>query len=279
MGTRTRGAAVAVLSLAVSGAALAADPPYPTSGRVHNTVENGWLTYECVPPERGLLTCSFVQTSFRQKTTPDEAAKRLAEDTKDLAAITAKEYKTTEAGIYDSSQWKELCSAAQQIERLLDGKAAGKTPQGHSVAMGRMSPLHKRDARAWATAIGQSCTGRNLDGLKQAIALSLDQDQRTCIVGTNPFTQTFKPQYSGNTFQAWVVADSTPLGDCGVINVSRLVPGKESWQWRYYARKVVTNPTADAVLMKCSDLDEKEYLYDWPEQGIPLQCDYIKPGL
>jgi len=279
MGIRTRGAAVAVLALAITGTALAADPPFPLAGRVYNTVENGWLTYECTPPEKGLLTCSFVQTSFRQKVKPDEASKRLAEDTKDMPGGAAKEFQTAPAGIYDSKGWKELCGMANKIPAILDGKAPADTPPEALRNFVRSSAVQRKDMRAWAMAIGQSCANRTLDGMKQAIALSLDQDQRTCMVGTNPFTQTFRAQYSGTTFQAWVVADSTPVGDCGVINVSRLVPGKEHWQWRYYARKVVTSPTADIVLMKCSDLDEKEYLYDWQEQGIPLQCDYIKPGL
>lgn len=275
----TFGAVATALALATPGTALAADPPFPTAGRVHNTVENGWLSYDCDPPKNGLLTCTFVQTSFRQKTKASEAAERLSEETKDMAASLASEYNVPQASIYDSPRWKELCSAAKQIQNLLGGSATSKTRSADGVAIGKMTSLQKRDAQAWAKAIDQSCTNQNLDGMKQAIALALDQDQRTCIVGTNPFTQSFRAQYSGDDFQSWVVADSTPAGDCGVINVSRLVPGGESWQWRYFARKVVTNPTAELMLLKCGDLDEKEYLYDWPEQGIPLQCDYIKPGL
>lgn len=284
MSITTRELTAAALALAVSGAALAAEPPYPMSGRVYNTIENGWLTYECTPPERGLLTCAFVQTSFRQQLKPDEAAKRLTEETKDLAASLAKDYKTTPAGIYDNPQWKELCGLAEKILAILDGEAPADTPPEALRNFNRSSTIKKKDMRTWATAMGQSCATRNLDGMKRAIAQSLDQEQRTCIVGTNPFTQTFKAQYAGNTFQSWVVAESTPQGDCGVINVSRLAPaiikaGEKPYFWRYYARKVVTNPNADMVLMKCSDLDEKEYLYDWQEQSVPLQCDYIKPGL
>lgn len=284
MGTRIRGGAAAALSLAVSGAVLAAEPPYPMSGRVYNTVENGWLTYECTPPERGLLTCSFVQTSFRQQLKPDEAAERLTEETKDLAASLAKNYKTTTAGIYDSPQWKELCALVEKIPAILDGKAPAHTPPEVLRNFNRSSAVQNKDTRTWAIAMGQSCAARNLDGMKRAIAQLLDQSERTCIVGTNPFTQTFKAQYAGNTFQAWIVSESTPQGDCGVINVSRLTPeitkaGEEPYFWRYYARKVITNPNADIVLMKCSDLDENEYLYDWREQSIPLQCDYIKAGL
>ncbi len=284
MSTRMRNTVFAALSLATSSATLAAEPPYPTIGQVHNTVENGWLTYECTPPEHGLLTCSFVQTSIRQALSEIEAAKRLAEETNDLAGSLAKDYKTTPTRIYDSPQWKELCNMASQMAAILEGDPPADTPPEALRNFIHSSAVQKKDMRAWAEAISQSCTTRTLEGVSNSIALSLGSEQRTCVIGTNPFTQTFKAQYSGDRFQAWMVADSTPVGDCGVINVSRLVPeittpGEKPYFWQYYARKVVTNPTADIVLMKCSDLDEREYLYDWRQQSIPLQCDYIKPGM
>jgi len=284
MSTRKRQSVLTALALVASSTALAADLPYPTFGQVHNTVENGWLTYECTPPEHGLLTCSFVQTSIRQALSEIEAAKRLAEETNDLADSLAKDYKTTPTRIYDSPQWKELCNMASQMAAILDGVTPADTPPEALRNLSRLNAVQKKDMHAWAEAIGQSCTTRTLEGVRNSIALSLGSERRTCNIGTNPFTQTFKAQYSGDTFQAWVVADSRPVGDCGVINVSRLVPettkpGDKPYLWRYYARKVVTNPTADVLLMKCSDLDEREYLYDWRQQSIPLQCDYIKPGM
>ena len=275
-----RGVYASMLVLGVaSGQAHSAEIPIPTSGMVYNTVDNGWLTYECDPPTQGLLTCSFVQTSIRQQLKPADTQARLTRETADLAASLAKDYGTRPAGIYDSAKWQELCALSGQVTDLANGKLGAGAPPEAVRSMARMSSRQKEDMRLWAAALGRSCASRTLDGLKDAISLSLGQEERTCRIGTNPFKQTFKAQYSQGIFQSWIVADSTPSGDCGLINVSRLVPGANSWEWRYFARKVVTNPTGSQMLLKCSDLDQLEYEYDWKEQSIPLVCDYIKPGI
>lgn len=284
MGTRTRRAAVAALALAVSGTALAADPPYPMGGRVYNTVENGWLTYECTPPENGLLTCSFVQTSIRQKTNAEEAAKQLAIATDGWPKSLAAEYGTTVSALYDSPKWKEQCAMADSALQMVDGQTPSDSTPETKRAFARMMPLMRKDLKAQFAAMKQSCQSRTLDGLKQFMELGLEQEQRTCEVGTNDFKQTFKPVYSADgKFQSWNVADTAPSGDCGFINLSRFVPvnehGGTTYLWRYYARRVTTNPQSDLVLVKCKNFEEREYLYDWSPQTISLQCDYIKDGL
>lgn len=256
---------------------LAADLPFPSSGRVYNTVESGWLSYDCSAPQNGLLTCTFVQTGVRQQLKPDDARKRLSKETAGLEASLAKEYKSTPGRMFDSPEWKELCAMSSDVTRALRGEKTANAPTAMMQSLEKMGAREKQDMLRWSEAVARSCTTRTLDGMKDALSQSLDQEQRTCLIRTNPFSQTFKPQFSNGVFQSWIIADSTPAGECGLINVSRLVPGKESWQWRYYARKVVTNPSANVLLMSCSDLDQAEYLYDASPQPIHLQCDYIKP--
>ncbi|WP_313207295.1 hypothetical protein [Stenotrophomonas sp.] len=256
---------------------LAADLPFPTSGRVYNTAESGWLSYDCSAPKNGLMTCSFVQTGVRQQLKPDEARKRFSKEAADLEASLAKDYKGAPGRMFDSPEWKELCTMSTDITRALRGEPATSSPAAMLQSLEKMGHREKQDMLRWSEAVARSCSSRNLDGMKDALTQSLDQEQRTCLIRTNPFSQTFKPQFSNSVFQAWIVADSNPAGECGLINVSRLVPGKDSWQWRYYARKIVTNPSADLLLMSCGDLDQAEYLYDASPQPIHLQCDYIKP--
>lgn len=114
MGTRTRGAAVAALALAVTGTALAADPPFPMTGRLYDTVENGWTTYECDPPEHGLLTCRFTQIKVMRQTTDAEAAKQKAT----LPAQIAKEFEADKSG----EQWKQVCEMAPDLAAMANRK-------------------------------------------------------------------------------------------------------------------------------------------------------------
>lgn len=271
------GATLSVLAaLAAAETLYAADLPFPGNGRVYNTEESGWLNFECSPPSDGLLTCTFLQTGIRQQTKPDEARRRVAKEAAELEASLAKDYKTSPAGIYDTPQWKELCATATDLSNALQGKPAARIESG-LLSLEKIGAKERQDLLQWSSLITSSCASRSLDGMKSAIALSLDQEQRTCLIRSYQFSQTFKPQLSNGDFKAWIVADTEPAGDCGLINVSRLVPGKESWEWRYYARKVVTNPSSNVLLISCADLDEKEYLYDWMPQPVNLQCDYIKP--
>lgn len=266
-----------LFAFAASDAISAADLPFPTAGRVYNTVESGWLSYDCSPPTNGLLTCSFVQTGIRQKIKPDEASRKFGKEAAELEASLAKNYKDSPGGMFDTSEWKELCAMTVDIASVLQGKPPANASAATLQQIEKMGVREKRDMLQWSEAVTRSCNSRTLDGMKDALSQSLDQEQRTCLIRTNPFSQTFKPQLSNGVFQAWIVADSTSAGECGLINVSRLVPGKESWEWRYYARKVVTNPSANLLLMSCGDLDQGEYLYDWAPQPVHIQCDYIKP--
>jgi hypothetical protein len=46
--------------------------------------------------------------------------------------------------------------------------------------------------------------------------------------------------------------------------------------WNYFARKAVTNPNADAGLLSCKMLDEREYKYQWQKRDPDLSCDYVE---
>lgn len=272
------GAALSMFAaLAAADTLCAAELGFPSSGRVYNTQESAWLNFECSPPRDSLMTCTFLQTGIRQQTKPEEARRRLAKEAAELEASLAKDYKTSPAGIYDTTQWKELCAMATDISNALQGKPAARIEAEKLQPLKKIGAKERQDMLQWSNLIASSCASRSLDGMKSAIALSLDQEQRTCLIRSYQFSQTFKPQLSNGALQAWIVADTEPAGDCGLINVSRLVPGKESWEWRYYARKVVTNPSSNVLLISCADLDEKEYIYDWMPQPVNLQCDYIKP--
>ncbi|MEA9482724.1 hypothetical protein VC290_20785, partial [Xanthomonas campestris] len=229
-----------MITVLTSSAAIAEEPPHPFGGRMYNTVENGWLTYECMPPEAGVLACDFVQTRIRQKLSASDAAKRLAKETQGWPEALAKEMKTTPERLYESGDWKGLCDMAQQGLSALNGSSSTEEMRK---AVSRMSRVARGDLAAQMGAMGQACKTRTLDGMKRFMALGIDIEQRTCQIGTNSFKQTFKAVYaSDGTFKSWNVADTTPNGDCGIINLSRFVPvpekpGEKPYFWQYIARK------------------------------------------
>ena len=93
--------------------------------------------------------------------------------------------------------------------------------------------------------------------------------------------QSFKPAEKANSRQTWIV-DDTAAGVCGVVQLGRLEPvetGNLS-TWRYISRKAVTNPNGETVLgIKCSQLDQKEHVYDWQRtRSGHVGCEYVDFG-
>ena len=67
------------------------------------------------------------------------------------------------------------------------------------------------------------------------------------------------------------------------MNVSRFeqdeTSGSTGLFWRYYAKKVITNPRGEVWPgLSCSGLDQREYLYDWRSKDAYMGCNYIKFG-
>lgn len=273
MDAKKCGAAVALLVLAMLDTALAADPPFPVAGRLYDTVENGWTNYECDPPEGGLLTCRFTQIKVMRQTSGEDAVKQkavmAAEITKGVSA----------------EQWKDSCSLAPDLSAI----GTGQVPENATAEIKRLAeratPVMRKDMAAQAAALNEACQAHSTSALKRFAELGIEAKERTCEVLTNPYTQIFRAQFNAHgSLSSWSIADTTPQGDCGFINLSRFVPvierpGEAPYLWQYYARRVTSNRQATSVLGKCSDFEEREILHDWRRQTIFLQCDYIEGGL
>lgn len=61
--------------------ASATDAPL-SIGTVHNTKDNGWLTYECGEVESDRLTCTMTQVMIRKKLLPSEVESKYQEAVK-----------------------------------------------------------------------------------------------------------------------------------------------------------------------------------------------------
>lgn len=266
---------LAGLLLPVAFGAVAAGPPHPFTGRVFNTVDKGWLNYECQLPVNGLMTCEFTQVSVRRSLKLEEIDGRLAEDLKGWMADLKK----------PSGDLKEFCEAMSGLDDLLDGKDVPGAAVEVKQSLSAMEEFERRDLKSTTAAAGELCSDPTEDAVRRFIRLTLETQSRTCEIGVNPFKQTFHAVFaSDGKFISWNVADTTPQGDCGLIQLSRFEPvvekpGEKPYFWRYYARKAIANPQAKSLgVMACSDFDQGEYLYDWKQQTLALQCDYIKAG-
>jgi len=270
------------LMLAVSFGALATDAPL-SFGTVHNTKDNGWLTYECDPVEGDRLSCTMTQVMIRKKLSPSEVEAKYREAVKNWPEALAKEYRTTPDRIMDVKEMKELCSMANAYVGLLRGTSDGKGLPAETVAAARtQTAIQRRDNEQQFSAILDSCTSKNLDGMKRSTHLALERDARTCTVSTNRFEQTFRPiRDMDGKLLSWTYADTTPQGECGVIQMSRFRPADPNGKtdtifWQYVAKRATSNPDGKFFLASCKDLDESETLYDWRSKEIAMQCDYIE---
>jgi hypothetical protein len=50
--------------------------------------------------------------------------------------------------------------------------------------------------------------------------------------------------------------------------------------WKFVSQKAVTNPEATyfpgSPGIKCKELDQAKYVWDWRSKEHPLRCDYIE---
>lgn len=257
------------LLLAATAGAVAMDAP--KYGTVHNTRDKGWITYECGDVEDERLTCTLTQVMVRKKLKPAE--------------LEAK-YQEAIRGIDDQKNdpaLKELCTmAAGAVDLMQGGPGKGLPPEAKQTFQG-FNAMQRRDLEQQFSAVLDSCRTKDMDGMRRFFRLGLEKDLRTCLVSTNRFVQTFRPvrDYDGK-LTSWTVADTSPQGDCGFVQMSRFVSDDKPltgkvWLWKYIGKRATSNPEGQTILgTSCKEWDESETVYGWQQKEIPLQCDYIE---
>jgi len=254
------------LMLAATVSAMAAEAP--AIGTVHNTKDNGWLSYECEPAEDDRLRCEITQVMIRKKLKPEDLEAKYLEAIKGLEA--------------ETKDKEEHCKFAAGIVDLLRGGPGNNLPPDAKQSLEKLNTMQRRDMEQQFSALLESCRSKNLDGMRRFIHLGLETDTRTCLVSTNRFEQTFRPVRDGDgKLLSWSVADTAPQGDCGFVQMSRFRPadpnGKaDTYLWQYIAKRATSNPEGSFLLGSCKDFDESETLYDWRAKTVALQCDYIE---
>lgn len=264
--------AIGGMLLAVTASAMATDAP--VVGTVHNTRDNGWLTYECSPVEDERLTCTMTQVMVRKKLQASEVEAKYAAAIKQLEAEK------------DDSAMQEICTWAGGIVDLLQGGEGKGLPPEAKHTFQKFNAMQRRDMEQQYSAMLETCRTKDTDGMRRFLRLGLEKDTRTCDVATNRFEQTFRPvQDSGGKLLSWTVADTGPQGDCGFVQMSRFIPestdsGRTTLLWKYVAKRATSNPEGENLLgISCKGWEEVETVYDWQSKEIPLQCDYIEHSI
>ncbi|MEH2596878.1 hypothetical protein V1278_003791 [Bradyrhizobium sp. AZCC 1577] len=248
---------VVTASLASIGFASAQSPDYPSTGIVYNTIEAASLTHYCkLTSDKFSMDCEFTQTSVRRKLNADDAIKKLA-DAK--AEFISKPMQMSQ---------KE-CAEYETLSMILQGKKAAPDPQG----MSKMSEREKADVLAISSQMVSFCRAPNIDSWMKIVSTGIEKDKRTCLVSS----YTFKQKFRRSDTNAWIVISQAD-GPCGVVQLSRFEPDKTKYStfWNYFSRKAVTNPNAEAGLISCNMLDEREYKYQWQQRNPDLNCEYVE---
>ncbi len=252
----------------------------PTLGLVYNTQETFSLSYNCKNLSKNSIECDFIQTFVRQKSTAKDLIKNLQNI--DI------EYKNFSNDIVESDK---TCSMIKASINSLKGKISleeaskskGITDKKKFIeTMKSYSEEKKKDLINTLNPLLAFCKTPSKKNYENMIKSSHEKDLKTCRVGSFKFTQKFtligEPQSKNRT---WVV-DSKASGPCGVIQLSRFEPefikieDSEYIHWNYIAKKAVTNPNGDAILLECSVLDENEYKYSWRSEEYLKNCKYIE---
>jgi len=237
----------------------------PTSGLVHNTKEMSSLSYSCT--QNGVeINCEFSQSSVRKQAAPD-----------DFPALQDKWINDFDKNGPDKLIDESTCKTSQLLLDVFEGKT--KAPKKDLFE--KMSSFQRKDMGDMSKATVAFCNKKTKENFIKLMQIDYEKNMRTCRVSSTHWIDTFKQVKdfdSGN--YSWVVK-STPEGPCGTVQLSRFVPEKledsKIIMWKFIAKKIVTNPQGSLFPgFSCSDLDQKEYLYDWRSQHLAPGCEYIE---
>lgn len=241
----------------------AAQESFPTSGLVHNLSEMSSIYFSCMRSSVDVVECDFIQTAVRRKAKVEERAKFLSES---LA-----QYRDTK----DKDSLQKDCSTFRQLAAEWN-KDTSKQPPEVQERLKAMSQKERQEGTKVINSMVAFCDAPTEDNFLKFVTIGRSKDERTCRVYSHSYKQTLK-RVPGS--QVWT-ANEGPHGPCGLINVSRLEKAKDSkYFFTYLSKKIVTNRQANLLGdMKCTDLDETEYLHDWKSKSWDAGCEFIEFG-
>jgi hypothetical protein len=238
---------------------------FPQGGLFTTESQNSALLVFCNKIDSDNLECEFTQISVRNKVKEDDWKKKTA-----AAQANFKEFlKELE---------RDACDSMDLYLDYIQDKAKSKNSILHEY-FEKMSGEEKQNAISHFKSIKQVCKSKNVDDYLKMERKMFDKDLKTCNISAYPYKQRFKlvKDKSSGTF-SWL-ADGTPSGPCGIVQLARFVPIDVSGitSWEYVARKEVTNKNATSnTPIKCSEFDESKMIYELGSNIRQVGCEYIE---
>ena len=196
------------------------------------------------------LTCDLTQTGVRLRMTPEEAAQKLDETTRDLQRATAADLAR------GRREWCAMRARAREAVGAPDLRAAT-----------RAYGIRLLDV---LTRVCEEPTAENVSAFAR---LQLDKETKTCRVWTHAYRETFVRQPTG----IWV-SYSGPAEPSGVAVLSTLEPddrqAKAPVLWTYRSQQIPAGGNAPAP----PPPTEGPQVFSWRAPVKTLACEFIEFG-
>lgn len=258
---------IAAAALLLSATGASSQPPsYPPSvGLLKGTTGDGFIDYECSSLPDGRLRCDFVQVLLRVTAKPEDLAETLAEvptmlsDPETLRELEALCPFAIGLRSYFDTGSTELLSAVPEFD-------AAKIAE-----LAEITGFERATMVSFANHTSNFCADRTEQNLAAMFTAMHNAGTTTC----EPFVNKYQQDFVRVSEELWVV-DTSPQGDCGIVNTSRFVAAPEGIFWNYTASKVITNKAGKINgLLSCGELDERQYEYTWNAPKKQVNCVFL----
>lgn len=225
----------------------------------------GIIEHVCTLRTDGKLDCSFVQVLLTNQRDDD----MLAESLRQIPDLLADP--STIAG------YAAMCPLVDAYQAMRASGDIGDEARGAGLDAEQLVAALLADPAgvdALMDVLMPFCQEQNEQTLGVFMRYLADRTAMTCEVFIHRYDQTFVRVSP----DLWVV-ESSPTGDCGIVNTSRFARDRhDDWSfWNYISSKVVTNKAGlQFGVVECSKLDEATYEYRWDAPTKRIDCVYLE---
>ncbi|WP_158514950.1 hypothetical protein [Nioella nitratireducens] len=265
----------------LSTAQLAAEPGFGTS----IGPDGDMLQYSCIPSEAG-VRCEFVQILMSAMADESDLAQELSNIDAMLEQISEEFAAGDEMG--------DTCNLLMSLVPLIEQLRLGNREEAEALASQigvesgnendieamwtdflEMDHREFEDSSNVMTALVDLCAGVTRGRVEALIRAQHQQRSQTC----RPFINSWEAEFSRVSENLWAITRDEPYGECAVVRLDRFICDDEhSSLCSFISEKRVLNPDGEilgGLVGNCSQLDQRELVYDWRDRIHYLPCDRV----
>ena len=247
---------------------------YPLDVHVYGTVEDDYITGECIKISETKMECDLLQIHVSRKGKQEDRDKL-------TSRLNSKEGLKELNDFKESPELKKMCAESKM---LIDSIESGQIPKGANKEkweknFNNSHPRHKSYLFETTGAMKRFCDQPSAKNYESFLLLTHEKEMRTCTVWHNSYKETFTR--SNNSSKSWT-SNEGPSGECGVIRIAtfRFRKSENTFRrgfWVYETEKIITNKETKWLggLASCKDRFEGKMFYDWKQPKTFFGCDYI----